>query len=109
MKTLHEIKMENEAIITFATTQSYNSYQLLCDTDLVTDLEKADINEIIEYTLHRMVESGFSADDINYNSNMYIPSDKEWEDLEEYEEFSHVDLGYILGGLITHIEFESEV
>ena len=54
-----------------------------------------------------MLESGFSADDINYNSNMYIPSDEELEELEEFNEFSHVDLSYILGGLITHIEFDN--
>ena len=107
MKTLREIKMENEAIVTFGTTQDYNTYELLCDTDMVTDLDKADLSDIIEYTLHRMVESGFSAEDMDYNSNMYIPSDGEWEDLNEYEEYSHVDLGYILGGFITHIEFEN--
>ena len=108
MKTLKEIKMENEAIVIFGCTQDYyNGYQLLCDTDLVTDLKKADIGGIIEYTLHRMIESGFSSEDINYNSNMYTPSDEEWADLEEYEEYTHVDLGYILGGLITYIEFEN--
>lgn len=107
MKTLREIKMDNEAIVEFGCTQDYyNGYQLLCDTDLVTDLNKADISGIIEYTLHRMIESGFSAEDINYNSNMYIPTNEEMKELEEYEEFIHVDLGYILGGLITHIEFE---
>lgn len=107
MKTLKEIKTENEAIVEFGSTQDYNTYQLLYDTDLVADLERADIGAIIEYTLHRMLESGFSDEEINYNSNMYIPSDEELEELEEYEEFSHVDLGYILGGLITHINFEN--
>ena len=107
MKTLKDIKMENEAIVKFATTQSYSSYELLCDADLVTDLDKSDISGIIEYTLHRMIESGFSDEDINYNSNIYIPSDEEWEDLNEYEEFTHVDLGYILGGFITFMEFEN--
>lgn len=100
--------MDNESLVKFATTQSYSTYHLLCDTDLVTDLERADISGIIEYTLHRMIESGFSAEDINRNSNMYIPSDEEMQELEEYEEFIYVDLGYILGGFITHIEFENE-
>lgn len=109
MRTLREIKKDNEAIVTFGCTQNYyNGYHLLCNTDLVTDLDYADIGGIIEYTLHRMIESGFTADDINYNSNMYIPSDEEMKELEEYEEFTHVDLGYVLGGLITYIEFENE-
>ena len=110
MRTLSEIKMENEALVKLVVTQCpYNTYQLLCDTDLVTDLSKADISGIIEYTLHRMVESGFSPEDIEYNSNMYIPDAEELEELEEYDEFSHVDLGYILGGLIILVEFEEEV
>ena len=109
MKTLKEIKMENEAIVNFATTQSYSSYELLCDTDLVTVLDKADISSsIIEYTLHRMIESGFSTEDIRYNSNMYIPTDEEMQELEEFDEYVPIDLGYVLGGLITHIEFEED-
>jgi hypothetical protein len=108
MRTLKEIKTENEKIATFTTTESYNNYSALYDADLVSDLEYADFGAILEYTLHRMKEEGFTDDDINYNSNMYIPSDEEWADLEEYEEYHHVDLGYIIGGLIMTINDEEE-
>ena len=109
MKTLREIKMDNEAIVNFGCTQYYYiGYQLLCDTDLVTNLDDTDIGEIIEYTLHRMIESGFSTEDIRYNSNMYIPTDEEMQELEEFDEYVPIDLGYVLGGLITHIEFEED-
>ena len=109
MKLLKEIKKENEAIVNFGSTQNYyNTYQLLYDTDLVTDLERADIGAIIEYTLHRMLDSGFSSEEINYNSNMYIPSVEELQDLEKFEEFTHIDLGYILGGLIMNIREEEK-
>ena len=107
MKTLQKIKKENEKIATFTTTESYNSYNALYDTDLVSNLERADFGAILEYTLHRMKEEGFTDDDINYNSNMYIPTTEEWADLEEYKEYHDIDLGYIVGGLITHIEFEN--
>jgi len=109
MKVLREIKRDNEAIVDFGCTQDYYiRYQLLCDTDLVTNLDNADISEIIEYTLHRMIESGFSTEDIRYNSNMYIPNDEEMQELKEFDEYISVDLGYVLGGLITHIEFEED-
>lgn len=101
MKRLSDIKQDNERIIKFATTQDcYNSYELLYDADLISDISRADIGDIIEYTLHRMKEEEFTDIEIKYNSNMYIPTDDEWLDLEEFEEFIHVDLGYILGGLI---------
>src|SRR5574344_1749155 len=108
MKTLKEIKTNNEKIAVFTTTESYCYYNALYDSDLVSDLEYADFGAILEYTLHRMKEEGFSDDDINYNSNMYIPSDEEWADLEEYEEYHDIDLGYILGGLIMNIREEEE-
>ena len=93
MKTLQKIKKENEKFAIFTTSESYNSYSALYDADLVSNLEYADFGAILEYTLHRMKEEGFTDDDINYNSNMYIPSDEELEDLEEYEEYHDIDLG----------------
>lgn len=100
MKTLQDIKKENEAIVTITTTGDYNSHQLIMDEDIHSD----DISQIMEYTLHRMIEEKFSNEEIYSNSGMYIPTPEELEELEEYDEFSHVDLGYILGGLITSIE-----
>ena len=108
MKTLQEIKKENEKIAIFTTSESYNSYSALYNADLVSNLKYADYGEILEYTLHRMKEEGFTDDEINYNSNMYIPTEEEMEELEEYEEYSDVDLGYIVGGLIMIIRDEEE-
>ena len=68
MKLLQKIKKENERIVAFTTSESYNSYNALYDADLVSDLEYADFGSILEYTLHRMKEEGFTDDDINYNS-----------------------------------------
>ena len=106
MKTLQEIKKENEKIAIFTTAESYNSYNALYDADLVSNLEYADFGAILEYTLHRMKEEGFTDDEINYNSNMYIPTEEEMEELTEYNEYSDVDLGYIVGGLIMTIKEE---
>ena len=102
-RTLESIKKENEGIINFnITSDYYNTFQLLFDRDLneENDIAYMDIQEILEYTLERMLEENFTPEEIVCNSGMYIPSVKELEELEEYEEYTTIDLCYILGGLI---------
>ena len=70
MKKLQEIKKKNEAIITITITGDYCNYNLIMDEDIHSD----DIGEIMEYTLHRMIESGFSNEEIYSSSGMYIPT-----------------------------------
>ena len=105
-KSLKDIKRENEAIITFTTTVYYNSFGLLYDTDLVEDIHKADLGDILEYTLSRLIEEEFTEDEVFFNSGMYIPSKEELEELEEYNEFTNIDLGYLIKGLIISIKEE---
>ena len=100
-KTLKDIKRDNEAIITFTTTADYNNFELLYDTDLVEDIHKADLGNILEYTLHRMLEEEFTEEEeIFSSSGMYIPSEEE----EMEEVFIDIDLGYILKGLLVSIK-----
>lgn len=100
MKTLSNIKKEYENILTMTLTGDYCQYKLLMDNDIHSD----DCSEIFEYTLHRMIEEGFTPEEIFSNSGMYIPTPEELQELEEYDEFTHIDLGYVLGGLIISIE-----
>lgn len=104
MRTLTDINMDNEIILTFITTGSYNSYELLFDNDYSYDWKHADIGASLEYTLHRMKEEGFTDKEINFNCNMSIPTEEEMQDLEEFGEYISIDLGYVLNGLISHIE-----
>ncbi len=99
MKTLSNIKKEYESILTMTLTGDYCQYKLLMDNDIHSD----DCSEIFEYTLHRMIEEGFSQEEIRHNSGMYIPTDEQFQELEEFQEYTDIDLGYILGGLITSI------
>jgi len=106
-RTLESIKKENEGIINFnITSDYYNTFQLLFDRDLneENDIAYMDIQEILEYTLNRMLEENFTPEEILSNSGMYIPSEKELEELEEYEEYVTIDLCYILGGLILNVK-----
>jgi DNA-binding PadR family transcriptional regulator len=63
-----------------------------------------DISQILEYTLHRMVDAGFTESEIRSNSGMFIPTPEQLQELEEFDEYTNVDLGYILGGLILNIK-----
>ena len=100
MKTLKSIKRENESILTISITGDYCQYKLLMDDEIHSD----DCCEIFEYTLHRMIDGGFTDEEISYNSGMYIPTPEELQELEEFDEFTNIDLGYILGGLILNIK-----
>ena len=82
-------------------TGDYRQYNLLMDNE-IHSLE--DISQILEYTLRRMVDANFSQEEVRYNSGMYIPTPEELQELEEYDEFTHIDLGYVLVGLILNIE-----
>ena len=101
MKKLQDILNIGEVIINFTTTTSYCKYQLLVEQD--TDLSKADISQIFEENLTAMLENGFSNEEISTNTGMYIPGSEEIQELEEFNEFFHVDKNYIVNGLLLMI------
>lgn len=101
MKTLSNIKRENETVLTMTLTGDYCQYNLLMDNE-IHNLEN--ISQILEYTLHRMIDANFPQDEIRSSSGMFIPTPEEIKELEEFDEFTHIDLGYVLGGLIISIE-----
>ena len=102
MNTLQFIKVAHETVLTITLTGDYCQYNLIMDND-IHSLE--DIYKILEYTLHRMVDAGFSPEEIRSSSGMFIPTDEHFQELEEFQEYTDIDLGYILGGLITSINY----
>lgn len=101
MNTLQFIKVDCESIVTISITGDYCQYNLLMD-DNTHSLE--DVSQILEYTLRRMVDANFTPEEIRSNSGFYIPTPEELQELEEFEEYTHIDLGYVLGGLILNIK-----
>ena len=102
MNTLQIIKVAHETVLTITLTGDYCQYNLLMD-DEIHSLE--DISQILEYTLRRMVDANFSQEEIRSSSGMFIPTPEELQELEEFDEFTNIDLGYVLGGLITSINY----
>lgn len=101
MKILNDILNHGEVIINFTTTSSNWYFELLVDEEL--DLSKADISQIFEENLAKMLDNGFTNEEIYANSGMYIPEDGELKELEEFNEFFHVDKKYIVNGLLLNI------
>ena len=102
MNTLQIIKVAHETVLTITLTGDYCQHNLLMD-DEIHSLE--DISQILEYTLRRMVDANFSQEEIRSSSGMFIPTPEELQELEEFDEFTNIDLGYVLGGLITSINY----
>ena len=101
MKKLQDIKSKEERIVKFTTTGSYHEFNVLVEEEL--DLSKADISQIFEDNLAKMLDNGFSDSEIYSNTGMYIPDSEELQELEEFNEFFHVDKGYIVNGLLLNI------
>ena len=59
-----------------------------------------DISGALEDTLHRIIESG-NEDNLYSIMGAFIPTEEEMQELEEFDEYISIDLGYVLGGLIT--------
>ncbi len=101
MKKLQDIKSHEERIVKFTTTGNDCKYQLLVEKEL--DLSKADISQIFEDNLTLMLDNGFSDSEIYASTGMYIPDSEELQELEEFNEFFHIDKNYIISGLLLTI------
>lgn len=50
--------------------------------------------------MHRILEAGGTEEDVKRIMGAEIPTNEKIKDLEEYNEYIYIDLGYILPGLI---------
>ena len=101
MKKLSDILNSGEVVVNFTTISNNWCFQLLIDEEI--EMSKTDISKIFEDNLAKMLDNGFSNEEIYANSGMYIPAAEELEELEEFNEFFHVDKGYIVNGLLLTI------
>ena len=94
MIELKDLLEENETIVTFHLCNEY------CSRNAITVKGSNDISGALEMTLHRILEAGGTENDVYRIMGAKIPTDEELKDLEEFDEFVWIDLGYVLPGLI---------
>lgn len=100
-KEINELSLlveDDEEIISYATSHIPFLYYL------IREKNSTDIAAALENTLHRILENGGNPDIVRYIMGAYVPTDEEWNDIEEYID---IDLGYVLPGqmlYINHVE-----
>ena len=100
MLELMDLLEDNEVII------KYHLHNEYCSRNCIMEKGSNDITAALENTLHRIIEAGGTEEDICRIMGANIPTEKEFSELEEFNEFIHIDLGYVLPGLIDLWEEE---
>ena len=102
MIELKDLLEDGEVIVKYHLHNEYWS------RNCITEKGSTDCSGALEMTLHRILEAGGTEKDVYRIMGAKIPTDEELKDLEEFDEFVWIDLGYVLPGLIDLWE-ESEV
>ena len=97
---LQSILKEGEVIAHYSLTGSYALYYCIVP-EKDGNVLSLDISAVLEDTLRRVLEVA-TPDDVYYIMGAYIPDDGDWERLGEFDEYTDLNLGYVLGGLITY-------
>ena len=98
MIELKDLLEEGEVVLKF---HLHNEY---CSRHCITEKGSTDASGALEMTLHRILEAGGTEDDVYKIMGAKIPTEEELKDLEEFNEFIWIDLGYILPGLVDYWE-----
>lgn len=98
MLRLVDLLKNGETIAKFGLTGEY------CQREAITKTDSDDISAALEMTLHRILDAGGTEKDVHRIMGAYIPTEEEVAELEEYNEFVWLDLGYVLPGLIDFWE-----
>lgn len=94
MIKLKDLLEEDEVIVNY---HLHNEYVI---RNTITEKGGTDISGVLEMTLHRILEAGGTEDDVQRIMGARIPTEEERKELEEFDEYTEIDLGYVLPGLI---------
>lgn len=94
MIELKYLLQEGETIVEFHLCNEYYS------RNCITEKGNTDISGALEMTLHRILEADGTEEDVKRILGAEIPTEEELKELEEHDEFTHLDLGYVLPALI---------
>ena len=99
MIEIKNLLQEGEAVAELAITGSY------CPYHIIMEKQSDDIAAALENTLHRILDAGGDSEAVQEIMGAHIPTQDERKELEEYNEYIEIDLGYVLPGLIYSIKF----
>lgn len=94
---LENLLDENEAIAEYGFSGDYNTYNAIIPQNANSGL---DVSAALEDTLHRILDVGGTESDVREIMGAKIPNDEEAQELNAYGEYSDIDLGYVLPGLL---------
>lgn len=94
MIELKDLLEEDEVIVNY---HLHNEYVI---RNTITEKGSTDISGVLEMTLHRILEAGGTENDVQRIMGARIPTEEERKELEEFDEYTEIDLGYVLPGLI---------
>lgn len=94
MIKLKDLLEEDEVIVEFHMCHEYLT------RNVIAEKGNTDISGALEDTLHRILGAGGTDEDVQRIMGARIPTEEELKELEEYNEFLWIDLGYVLPGLI---------
>lgn len=94
MDILKKLVGEDERIASFGLTSSYCTYHCIIGN------HSDDIGSALEDTLHRLIDSGNEAS-VTQVLGAIVPDEEKMSELEEFQEYSNLDLGYVMPGLIS--------
>ena len=94
MIELKDLLEEDEAIVEFHMCHEYWT------RNAITQKGSTDILGALEDTLHRILEVDGTDEDVQRIMGARIPTETERKELEEFGEYTEIDLGYVLPGLI---------
>lgn len=94
---IEDLLQDGEVIAEYSITGQY------IERHCIISLRSDDIHGALEDTLHRILDNK-GPEEVYRIMGARIPEDDEWPELEEYDEFVHLDLGYVLDGQIVYFK-----
>lgn len=94
MIELEDLLQDGEVIAEY---HLHNEYVI---RNAITKKGNTNISGTLEDTLHRIIEADGMGDDVYRIMGAKVPTEKEWKELKEFDEYTEIDLGYVLPGLI---------
>lgn len=98
MINIKSLLCPGERIFSYGYTGSYCTYCCIIPEG------STNISGALEDTLHRILEAGGTPEDVCYILGAFVPTEAQWKEFEEFDEYTEIDLGYVIPGLLIEVK-----